>query len=158
MAPFENGVGIDRDGSSSATYDEGVERLSAAIEVAARDKRGRGWPARVAAGLAAGLDFLAADPDFARLLAVEAPAHRRPQHERSLERLAKALRRPVTELPLGEAATEETARLLAGGLASYVAGRVLAGEAERLPESHDLLLDYILTPSRIADERRAANG
>lgn len=48
----------------------------------------------------------------------------------------------------------------AGGLASHLSGRILAGEAERLPELHDPLLQYLLAPSlaalHTADERRAA--
>ena len=56
--------------------------------------------------------------------------------------------------------SEETARMLAGGLASHLSGRILAGEAELLPELHDSLLQYLLAPSlaalRTADERRAA--
>lgn len=47
-------------------------------------------------------------------------------------------------------------RLLAGGLASHLSGRVLAGEAERLGEDHDLLLSYLLAPSLAADARAAA--
>jgi len=54
---------------------------------------------------------------------------------------------------------KETGRLLAG-LASHLSGRVLAGEAERLADSYDLLLAYLLAPplpaqARSADERRA---
>jgi hypothetical protein len=37
-------------------------------------------------------------------------------------------------------------RLLAGGLVSHLSGRVLAGEAERLPGDHGLLLQYLLLP------------
>ena len=50
--------------------------------------------------------------------------------------------------------------MLAGGLASHLSGRILAGEAERLPELHDPLLHYLLASSlaapRTADERRAS--
>jgi AcrR family transcriptional regulator len=167
MTPFENGVGIDGDAKNvgskesrfSAAYEGGLERLSGIVAAAVKGERG--WPARVSSGLLAGLDFLAVNPDLARLLAVESLAPDRParlEHERALARLARALRPPAAELPLGEAFTEETARLLAGGLASHVSGRVLAGEAERLPESHDLLLAYLLTPTSSADERRAAGS
>jgi hypothetical protein len=58
--------------------------------------------------------------------------------------------------PGWEAVSEETARLLAGGLASHLSGRVLAGEAERLPGDHDLLLQYLLVPSPVANARVAA--
>ena len=131
----------------AAAYEDGVERVAAAVEVAAGPEGS--WSARVSAGLRAGLDLLAADPALAHLLLVESLAAGRParlEHERSLVRLAEALRPPAA-LPAGEVVPEETLRLLAGGLASHVSSRVLAGEAERLPEDHDLLLGFLLAPT-----------
>jgi AcrR family transcriptional regulator len=148
----------------AAAYEDGVARLTASVEAALKGERG--WPGRLSAGLAAGLDFLAANPPLAHLLLVESLAAARParlEHERMLALLARALRRPTSELAGEGAVPEETARLLAGGLASHLSGRVLAGEAERLPESHELLLQYLLAPSlpaasRGAAERYAARG
>jgi AcrR family transcriptional regulator len=142
-----------------AAYEDGVERLAAVVGEAARCERG--WANRLSAGLMAGLEFLAADPPLAHLIFVESLAAARParlEHERSLERLAEVLRPPAEG---GDGAIpEETARMLAGGLASHLSGRILAGEAERLPELHDSLLQYLLAPSlaalRTTDERRAA--
>lgn len=143
----------------AAAYEDGVERLSAAIEEAVRPKRG--WANQVSAGLRAALDFLAANPALAHLLLVESLAAARParlEHERSLERLAEVLRPPTGGDR--EVVSDETARMLAGGLASHLSGRILAGEAGRLPELHDPLLQYLLAPSlaalRTTDERRAA--
>ncbi len=140
----------------AAAYEDGVERLAAAIEVAAGAEGD--WSARVSAGLSAGLEFLAGDPPLAHLLLVESLAAARParlEHERSLVRLAEALHPPV-DLPGAELVPEETLRLLAGGLASHVSGRVLAGEAERLPGDHDLLLGFLLAPGQAADVRVVA--
>jgi len=140
----------------AAAYEDGVERLATAIEVAANAQGD--WRAQVSAGLSAGLGFLAGDPPLAHLLLVESLAAARParlEHERSLVRMAEALR-PPGELPGDEVVPEETLRLLAGGLASHVSGRVLAGEAERLPEDHDLLLGFLLVPAQAADARVAA--
>lgn len=139
----------------AAAYEDGVERLAAAVELAAEGEGN--WDACLSAGLRAGLDFLAADPALAHLLLVEALAAARPariEHERSLVRLAEALR-PPAEIPGAEVVPEETLRLLAGGLASHVSGRVLAGDAERLPEDHDLLLGFLLAPTQAADARVA---
>lgn len=139
----------------SAAYEDGVERLAAVVEAAARQEGD--WDAQLSAGLQAGLDFLAADPALAHLLLVESLAAARParlEHERSLVRLAEALR-PPAKVPGGEAVPEETLRLLAGGLASHVSARVLAGEGERLPEDHDLLLRYLLVPTAAANARVA---
>lgn len=153
-----------KDGCFAAAYGDGVERLTRTVEAAVRDERG--WSARLSAGLRAGLEFLAASPPLAHLLLVESLAAARSarlEHERTLARLAQALRQPPSELAGGEVVSEETARLLAGGLTSHLSGRVLAGEAERLPDSHELLLQYLLAPSlpaasRGVAERRAARG
>jgi AcrR family transcriptional regulator len=143
----------------AAAYEDGVERLVTVVEAAVEGERS--YAERVSAGLDAGLKFLAAGRTLAHLLVVEALAAARParlEHERSLIRLAETLRPPPADPP-GETISEETARLLAGGLASHLSGRVLAGEAERLPEDHDLLLRYLLAPYEAvvssADERRA---
>jgi AcrR family transcriptional regulator len=139
----------------AAAYEDGVERLAAAVEAAVGE--GGAWDERVASGLAAGLELLAADPPLAHLLFVEALAAARParlEHERSLERLAEALRPPPAAAG-GEVVPEETLRLLAGGLASHILGRVLAGEAEQLPRDRDLLFQYLLAPSVGADARVA---
>ncbi|HYJ20772.1 MAG TPA: hypothetical protein VEW07_01965, partial [Solirubrobacterales bacterium] len=144
-----------------AAYEDGKERLAAAAE-AAVDGKG-GWEDRLSAGLRAALDFLAADPALAHLLLVESLAAARParlEHERSLAQLAQLLQPPLAAAGAGEAFPEETARLLAGGLASHLSGRVLAGEAEALGDSHDLLLGYLLAASHPATAagRRAARA
>jgi AcrR family transcriptional regulator len=151
-----------KDQCFAAAYDDGVERLAAAVGTAAKGERE--WAPRLSVGLLAGLEFLAARPALAHLLLVESLAAARParlEHERTLTRLAQALRSPSGAG--GSAVSEETARLLAGGLASHLSGRVLAGEAERLPESHELLLGYLLVPSlpaasSAAAERRVARA
>jgi AcrR family transcriptional regulator len=140
----------------AAAYEDGVERLAAAVELAAMAETR--WTVRLSDGLRAGLGYLAADPPLAHLLLVESLAAARParlEHERSLVRLAEALR-PPAESRGGEAVPEETLRLLAGGLASHLSGRVLAGEAEDLAGDHDLLLQYLLAPIAAADARAVA--
>jgi len=141
----------------AAAYEDGVERLAAEVEASAALAEGS-WDDCLSAALHAGLGFLGADPALAHMLLVESLAAARParlEHERSLVRLAEALRPPAV-VPGGEVVPEETLRLLAGGLASHVAGRVLAGEAERLPQDHDLLLRFLLAPTQAADARVAA--
>jgi AcrR family transcriptional regulator len=145
----------------TAAYEDGVDRLVIAIESAITGESD--WAARLSVGLQAALDFLAAGPQLARLLLVESLAAARParrEYERSLVRLAEAIRPPPPER---EAVPAEIARLLAGGLASHVSGLLLADEAERLTELHDLLLQYLLIPyltaaSRSTEEQRAARA
>jgi AcrR family transcriptional regulator len=139
----------------TAAYEDGKQRLAAVVEEAVDGVDGR--EDQLSAGLRAGLDFLAANPTLAHLLLVESPAAR-VEHERGLAQLAELLRPPPSGFGVGEERSQETARLLAGGLASHLSGRVLAGEAESLGESHDLLLGYLLAaaPPTAAPERRAA--
>jgi AcrR family transcriptional regulator len=147
----------------ASAYEDGVERLAATVEEATRDERG--WTNQLSAGLQAGLKFLAADPALAHLLVVESLAAARParvEHERSLERLGEVLGPPHRGEGAGEdAVTKETMRLLAGGIASHVSGRVLAGESECLPGDHRLLLEYLLAPVQAVttqDRRSAAQA
>lgn len=140
----------------AAAYDDGVERLEGAIAAAAANT---GNPdTRLSAGLAAALEFLAAEPPLAHLLLVESLAAARParlEHERSLVELAEALR---AASPEGEELSEETARLLAGGIASHLSGQILAGKAERLPEFHALLLSYLVAPLAAGRARTRASA
>jgi len=151
---FEN-----KDQCFAAAYEDGVERLSVAVEAAVAEEHG--WEARLSAGLGAALDFLADDPLLAHLLLVEALAASRParlEHERSLERLAMVLRPMINAEVGGDAVPEEIPRLLAGGLASLLSGRILAGEAKDLPRSRDLLLGYLLASLPASSRPLAACG
>jgi hypothetical protein len=128
----------------AAAYAKGTARLARVVEAAAA--AGAGWQARLSTGLRAGLQLLAADPALAKVVLVDALAARgddRRAHERSLADLAEALRPPV-ELTAGEPISDEILRLQAGGLVSYLSGRVLAGEAEALPDDAHALLEYLL--------------
>jgi AcrR family transcriptional regulator len=139
----------------AAAYEDGVERLTLAVEAATQGERGWSW--QVSVGLRAGIEFLAADPSLAHLLLVESLAAARLarlEHERSLARLAEALRPPI--MLAGGEVPEETLRLLAGGLVSHLSGRVLAGDADCLAEDHELLLRYLLASTLPADARAVA--
>lgn len=142
----------------AAAYADGVERLTTAVEAAVEEAA---VPAEaLAAGLGAGLELLASEPALAHLLLVESQAAARParlEHERSLGRLANALRQVARES--GEdSLAPETARILAGGLASHLSGRILAGEAEDLPASRDLLLGYLLAALPASSRQLAARA
>lgn len=129
-----------------ALYDEGVERVVRAIESAVTS--GGDWDARLSTGLRAGLELLAAEPALARLLLVDGlglAGKVRLAREDAITRLAAALRPPV-ELTGGEPISDEILRLQAHGLVSYLSGRVLAGETERLSDLHEPLLYYLLAP------------
>ncbi|MEA2493770.1 MAG: hypothetical protein QOJ29_1681 [Thermoleophilaceae bacterium] len=86
------------------------------------------WRERLSAGLAAYLERLAAQPTSARVLNVDvlgAGPRALELRERVLDRFAEQYR------GLGE---KELQRALVGGIAEMVQARLLAGEAELLPE------------------------
>jgi AcrR family transcriptional regulator len=140
-----------------ATYDLAAEWLCARVEETVT--REEEWSSRISMGMSRALRLLAANPDLAHLVAVEAlqaGPHARRRRQACIDRLAEALRvgRPRDlELP---ADLEE---LLVGGAFAHVARYVDAGDSERLPEATQELLQYLLIPymdpiesRRIADE------
>jgi AcrR family transcriptional regulator len=139
---------VSRGPSFEARYADGVERFALVVGAAALSEPDE--LDRLSVGLAAGLELLAAEPELARLITVEvlsAGHSARLAHEGSLVRLGEVLCRQLAAQSGRQGPSEETARLLAGGLVSHVSGRVLAGETGRLTNDHDLLLDYLLTAS-----------
>lgn len=115
---------------------ERVERVASAVHE---------WPEGARAGVAEAMRLLAANPDVANLLAVEAlqagaAARRRRQH--CIERLAEILRvgRPSdAELP------EDLEELLIGGTLSLIGRYVDAGRVAELPDvTVDLMALYFL--------------
>jgi AcrR family transcriptional regulator len=109
--------------------------------VAEADRRGR-----ARAGIAAGLDFLAADPAAARLLSAEAPPQVAPlaaARRDLVERLGAMLRGVLTD-PDGATPLPGLERRLIGAALALVATRATAGDPQRLrdlePELTDLLL------------------
>ncbi len=135
-----------------AAYEEQAARLCDAIETAYTTERGRGYD-RIAektstagAGIGAALEFLAAEPDVARLLSAEPPpqiaalaAARRDLVERlgGMLRAALAERDGATPLPGLE-------RRLIGAALAMISTRAASGDPERLralePELTELLI------------------
>lgn len=126
-----------------ATYDiaaqwicERVERVASAVH---------GWPESARAGVAEAMRLLAANPDVAHLIAVEAlqaGAAARRRRQICIERLAEILRagRPAdAELP------EELEELLIGGTLSLIGRYVDSGNVDQLPAATtDLVALYFL--------------
>ncbi len=122
------------------------ERVSAAF-----DEHQDDWPLAIKAGIAAMLEFLAVNPNLARLCMVEAlvagPA--------VVERYDAAIQsfvpyfqkgregRPPEVLARLSATTEEA---LVGGMVSLISRRIIAGKAEDLEELLPDLVEFTLTP------------
>jgi AcrR family transcriptional regulator len=140
-----------------ATYDIAAEWLCEQMEEAAAAEEQ--WPSSVRAGVSQAMRLLAANPDLAHLIAVEAlqagSASRR-RRQACIDRLAGALRvgrLRDSELP------PDLEELLVGGAFAYIARYVDAGRVEDLPEATRELLQYLLIPyldpgetRRIADQ------
>lgn len=140
------GIGC-ADPPSASAFTDGMEQLAATVEAAIAGEH-EGF-ARLSAGLRAALDFLAAKPAVAELLLVDslrAGFRGRPEYERALERLAAVLHAAQAAVPGTPTLGPENALMLAGGIVSHLGGRVLGGEVERLPESQELLLRFVLGP------------
>lgn len=135
------------------------ERVSAAFD------EQKEWPQAIRAGIAAMLEFLAANPSLARLCMVEAlvagPA--------VVERYDAAIKsfvpyfqkgregRPPEVLARLSATTEEA---LVGGMVSLISRRIIAGKTEQLEDLLPDLVEFTLTPflgsakaSKIAKQR-----
>ena len=121
-----------------------VERVEGAYE------REEGpWPDRVGAALGALFEDVAAHPEAARCVLVEATAagnQAAAKHEAALKRLAKLLR-PGRELNPRQAklpqSLEET---LCGGVVWVLGQRLMAGEAGKLRALLPETLEFLLRP------------
>lgn len=125
-----------------ALHERSQERLFAALSRPCED--GGGAADLVRRSLAAGLGLLAAEPALATLLTLEAPAAGGEIARRHFDWLARyadllaalsAQRRPA-------GSTELT---IVGGIASRIAQRALADEADRLPELGPELTEVVLS-------------
>lgn len=126
-------------------YDAVLERFLDQLSAACSG--GRAWGDRVAAAIAAAVEFASQRPEEARLLALDAVAvdGKAARHALAgVERLAAMLRtgrehhRRATDLP------EVTERALVGAVASAVNWRLLAGES--LAGLEPQLVQLVLTP------------
>jgi AcrR family transcriptional regulator len=126
-----------------ATYDIAAEWLCGRVEAAAATDGE--WAVRVHAGVSEAMRLLAANPDLAHLIAVEAlqagPAARR-RRQACVARLADALR---AGRPGGPELPADLEELLVGGTLSLIARDVDAGRVEQLSDvTGDLVSLYFL--------------
>lgn len=150
----------DKEACVFAAYEDAERRVWAVAAEAVMGAPDDEWPARVHAALAAVLDFVAAEPDTARLFTLEARAvgpEMAARHGAVLDRAAALLRagngkaaarrdRPnVVVLP------DSTERTLVDNVAALVGSYVLSGATELLPSLEPQLGEHLLTPYREAE-------
>lgn len=125
-------------------FSSGLERLENVIgEACSRQEE---WPARVAAGIRAALDFAVTEPDAARTLAIEVRATDfEGDYLSMIEQLSQRL---AAEAPPEQDLSVSTDQALVGGIATVVADHLRAGrEAELIRVAPELvyltLLPYV---------------
>lgn len=131
----------------AALYDCQLRMLAATLPAY---RRARSWPEGMRAALQAGLAFLAAEPDFARLISVDVYA----AGPRALERRAQALQRAkrfLADAP-GPGPVPIAAEAILSALYSLIAEHVRRRGAESLDELTPLATYMALAPFTGAEE------
>jgi AcrR family transcriptional regulator len=109
---------------------------------------------RVGASLAAGLEALAAEPDMARMLFVEAPSAGEQialRYHEWLKRYGTLLRAAAREIPPGVSPAPEVEQVIVGGIASRVASQILQSKADGLPDLAAPFVEYVLAFYRLGE-------
>lgn len=150
----------DKEAAFLALLDAAIERSAGRIEDAYRREEGP-WPDRVGAALGALFEDVAAHPEVARAVLVEALTagpEAAAKHEAALKRLAPLLR-PGRELNPRQAELPETLEeTLAGGIVWVLGQRLTAGEAGKLRGLLPETLEFVLRPYVGEDEAAREAG
>jgi hypothetical protein len=103
------------------------------------------WPARIAAGVYAGVDFAIANPEVIESLSsdLEGEAERIARYERLIARFTGFLQ---AQAPLGERLPGSTDTALVGGIVGLVGDHLRLGRTERLSELRPDLVLLVLLP------------
>ncbi|MGE5283207.1 MAG: hypothetical protein ACM3N0_12985 [Chloroflexota bacterium] len=131
------------DGFSSA-FSGAVARLQVTVLEACREQRL--WPAKIAAAVAAAIEFAAQEPESLRLLAVDALMHRPDggrRYVRTIGHFAELLR---AEAPIDERRPKTTEQALVGGIATTIADRTRYATPEELRATVPELVEFVLLP------------
>ncbi|HVY79190.1 MAG TPA: TetR/AcrR family transcriptional regulator [Solirubrobacterales bacterium] len=147
---FDNKIGC-----VVAAHDAAFARLMAQVLRACGAERK--WVDKVVAGLDAALEFAAHEPEAARLLVLDAVGAEPVLVSRVItsdEYLVGLLRAGRDHHPEMGSLPALTERAMISGAASIVGSRLLAGEADRLPQLRPQLAQLILMPYVGAEEAR----
>jgi len=127
-----------------AAFSGAVARLQVAVLEACR--RHEPWPAKIAAAVAAAVEFAAREPGSVQLLAVDALV-RRPdggqRYVRTIEHFAELLR---GEAPPDSRRPKTTEQALVGGIATTIADRMRFGVTGQLRATIPELVEFVLLP------------
>ncbi len=135
----------DKQECVATAHELGHERLFDVLSVNCYE--GGTLEERVGIALETALAALAAEPQLARLLFVEAPSAGNEialRYHDWLQRYGTLLRSAAPDLPPEAVPASEVEQVIVGGLASRVASDVLRGRGEHLRELVDPFLEYVL--------------
>ena len=142
----------------ASAFEVGFAELQVRIESACMAEAE--WPARVADGIRAALEWAAAEPGAAGVLTNEALAAGKPgfaRYERMVSYIAELLAPGRAEAEHGERLPELTERAMASGVAMLVAQRLSLGREAELPALAAEATQFVLTPYLgTAEARRVA--
>lgn len=134
----------DFPGDFPAAFSGAVARLQVAVLAACEEQEV--WPAKVAAAIAAAVEFAVHDPQSIQLLAVDALV-RRPdggqRYVRMIEHFAELLR---ADAPPDRRRPKTTEQALVGGIATTMADRLRFETTGALVATTPELVEFVLLP------------
>jgi hypothetical protein len=143
----ERGEPDDSGRASRWNEDEELPIALAGLETAMLDacSAEAEWPAQIAAGIYAGVDFAIANPDVARVLTLDAAAEAESMHhyERVIGRLAGFIQ---VKAPFGSRLPASTDEALVAGIVGLVGDHLRIGRIDRLVELRPELVLLTLLP------------
>jgi AcrR family transcriptional regulator len=142
----------DKQDCVAAAHEVGHERLFDVLSAPCYE--GATIKERVERSLAAALETLAAEPDLARLLFVEAPSAGEDialRYHEWLQRYGTLLRSAAPDLPPQASPPPEVEGVIVGGIASRVASEVLRGRGSQLQDLAGPFVEYVLAFYRPAE-------
>lgn len=140
-----------------AAYDAGIERIRERVEAACAGVSHNRWPERVGVGIEALLKLFTIEPALASMALVEGIRAGRGIHDRyqaALDSFVSDLRRGAPASPAGGEVPAATTEAVVGGVAAMLGRRVLAREAEQLPQLFPEILEFVLCAYLGAEEAR----
>jgi AcrR family transcriptional regulator len=135
----------DKQDCVAAAHEVGHERLFDTLSAPCYE--GATIRERVEHSLTAALETLAAEPDLARLLFVEAPSAGEDialRYHEWLQRYGTLLRSAAPDLPPQSSPPPEVEGVIVGGIASRVASEVLRGRGVQLQDLIEPFVEYVL--------------
>lgn len=140
-----------------AAYDTAIERIRAQVAAACEESAGEEWSRRVRSAIDALLQLFTAEPGLASIALVEGLRAGRGVYDRyqaALESFVHDLREGAPTGPGGVEVPEATDEAVVGGVASMLGRRILAREAEQLPQLFPEILEFVLAAYLGAEEAR----